>query len=169
MDVDNANQTGYNNIVNSDNVSSIDGDNINGKENSGAGVTGLCQGWSKINTSDGGGNEIGRPDSGRNPGFSAEFRITESINREKLNTAGVTDNEFRETTSNPELFSFALEAGKRSNPNGVMVDSHTAEELRKSGAKTFLSKDNMAGGAVMPDGNSTAVFKNKGAHLNVLV
>lgn len=104
--------------------------------------------------------ESRRADGGTDTSVRGAFHVVGENSRSTLNKIGVTDNEFRETTSNPELFSFALESGKTSNANGVMVDSHTAEELQKEGAITFLAKDNMSGGAVMPDGNITAVFKN---------
>ena len=99
----------------------------------------------------------------KNRGAVPGFRLVSDNSRKQLDAIGVTNNEFRDTTSNPELFSFALEAGKRSNAHGAMVDSHTADDLKKEGALTFLSKDNMAGGAVLPDGNITAVFKNSGS------
>ena len=159
--IDNTNTEIYNNNVNRSNVSSVNGGNIDGSnQNSGTGTSGIYTGRTESGTEYGRGNESGRSDSRGDTGISSVFRITEKVERQKLNSAGITDNEFRNTSSNPELFSFALESGKNSNPNGVMVDSHTAQELRESGAKTFLSKDNMAGGAVMPDGNITAVFKN---------
>lgn len=88
------------------------------------------------------------------------FRVVPESQRKALTDLGITNNEFRDMSNNPELFSFALESGKMSNPHGVMVDSHSAEDLVESGALTFLAKDNLAGGAVMPDGNITAVFKN---------
>lgn len=88
------------------------------------------------------------------------FRVVPETQRKVLTDLGITNNEFRDMSSNPELFSFALESGKSANPHGVMVDSHSADDLAESGALTFLAKDNLAGGAVMPDGNITAVFKN---------
>ena len=87
--------------------------------------------------------------------------------REKLNQYGVTDFGIRETADH-QAFSNALEAAKASNKNGASVDSKTLEELQ--GAVTFMSKDGMAGGAVEPNGNITAVFKNsnsQGKHAGV--
>ncbi len=59
-----------------------------------------------------------------------------------------------------ERFSRALDEAIATNKNGAMVDPHSAEELRKSGTKAFLSDDGMTGVAVEKDGNITAVFKN---------
>lgn len=103
----------------------------------------------------------GGENTGRNSGLNREFLLIDNDSRQKLNNSGVTDNEFRDTSSNPELFSFALEEGKKNNKNGIMVDSHTAQDLRDGNVRTFLSKDNNAGGAIEADGNIIAVFKNK--------
>ncbi len=103
----------------------------------------------------------GGENTGGNSGLNREFLLIDNDSRQKLNNSGVTDNEFRDTSSNPELFSFALEEGKKNNKNGIMVDSHTAQDLRDGNVRTFLSKDNNAGGAIEADGNIIAVFKNK--------
>ena len=103
----------------------------------------------------------GGENTGGNSGLNREFLLIDNDSRQKLNNSGLTDNEFRDTSSNPELFSFALEEGKKNNKNGIMVDSHTAQDLRDGNVRTFLSKDNNAGGAIEADGNIIAVFKNK--------
>ena len=74
-----------------------------------------------------------------------------------MNAYGVTDFGMT-TTDDHQAFCDALEAAKASSRNGASVDSKTVEKLQ--GAVTFMSPDGMAGGAVEPDGNITAVFKN---------
>ncbi|MEG2634820.1 MAG: hypothetical protein RSA97_09500, partial [Oscillospiraceae bacterium] len=66
----------------------------------------------------------------------------------------------RGTTDNPILFSESLERAKASNKYGGLVDSHTPDDLISKKIMSFLSEDGMAGGAVEPNGNITAVFKN---------
>lgn len=63
-----------------------------------------------------------------------------------------------ERTIDPNRFNNAIEAAKKANPNGGSVDTHPIEELETF--KLYLSKNNMAGVAVKPDGDITAVFKN---------
>lgn len=84
------------------------------------------------------------------PGISSDTRNS-------LNKAGVTDFQLA-PTEDKQGFAEALNAAKQSNTNGAAVDSKTPEELQ--GAVTFISPDGMAGGAVEPNGNITAVFKN---------
>ena len=162
--IDSKAQTVYNNTKGTD-VNLIDGGVKDGSTNetgqSGTGIAGISKGRTEGGDQYGSGVQKRRENSGRNIRVSSVFRIVKDTDRQKLNDKGITDNEFWDSSGNPELFSFALESGKASNPNGVMVDSHTAAELVESGAKTFLAKDKMAGGAVMPDGNITAVFKNQ--------
>ena len=164
--IDNNSEKTYNinveNGINSTNGGVLNGNK--GTEQSGTGTSRMVDRRTEVNGEYGTGVQGGREDNGRNSGISKELRIIENTDRQKLNSAGVTDNEFWDSSNNPELFSFALETGKNSNPNGVMVDGHTVEELKESGTKTFLSKDNMAGGAVTPDGNITGVFKNANSH-----
>ena len=74
-----------------------------------------------------------------------------------MSNAGVTDFQLA-PTEDKHGFSEALSAAKQSNLNGAAVDSKTPEELQD--AVTFISPDGMAGGAVEPNGNVTAVFKN---------
>lgn len=42
--------------------------------------------------------------TGGNSGLNREFLLIDNDLRQELNNAGVTDNEFRDTLSNPELF-----------------------------------------------------------------
>ncbi len=164
--VDTSNQVDYNNNVTNNNVilsNRGDIDVINNEqenERSRNEIAGNLRDSSSGSQENDLAMESGRTDGGTDTSLRGAFHVINENSRSALNKIGVTDNEFRETTGNPELFSFALESGKSSNENGVMVDSHTADELRNEGAITFLAKDNMSGGAVMPDGNITAVFKN---------
>lgn len=63
-----------------------------------------------------------------------------------------------ERTTDVKRFHDAVVAAKKTNPNGACVDTHSIEELKTF--KLYLSKNNMAGVAVKPDGDITAVFKN---------
>ncbi len=164
--VDTSNQVDYNNNVTDNNVSLSNRGDIDVINNEQANERSRNETAGNLRDSSSGSSENdiaverGRTDGGTDTSLRGVFHVINENSRSALNKIGVTDNEFRETTGNPELFSFALESGKLSNANGVMVDSHTADELRNEGAITFLAKDNMSGGAVMPDGNITAVFKN---------
>ena len=73
---------------------------------------------------------------------------------------GATPIELRDTTSDPQLFSTALEEARQKNPHGLMVSGKTVEELSQPGTRTFMSADNMAGALVTADGDIEAVFKN---------
>lgn len=77
-----------------------------------------------------------------------------------LERSGATPLELRDTTSDPQLFSSALEEARQKNPHGLMVSPKTVEELNQPGTITFMSADNMAGALVTADGDIEAVFKN---------
>ena len=77
-----------------------------------------------------------------------------------LERSGATPLELRDTTSDPQLFSSALEEARQKNPHGLMVSPKTVEELNQPGTRTFMSADNMAGALVTADGDIEAVFKN---------
>ena len=77
-----------------------------------------------------------------------------------LERSGATPLELRDTTSDPQLFSSALEEARQKNPHGLMVSGKTVEELSQPGTRTFMSSDNMAGALVTEDGDIEAVFKN---------
>lgn len=77
-----------------------------------------------------------------------------------LERSGATPLELRDTTSDPQLFSTALEDARQKNPHGLMVSPKTVEELSQPGTRTFMSADNMAGALVTADGDIEAVFKN---------
>jgi len=61
-------------------------------------------------------------------------------------------------TEDKKAFADAIREAKKANPNGGAVDEHPIRELKTY--KTFLSENGMAGVAVKPDGDITAVFKN---------
>lgn len=65
----------------------------------------------------------GGENTGGNSGLNREFLLIDNDSRQKLNNSGVTDNEFRDTSSNPELFSFALEEGKKTFSGTKKVNS----------------------------------------------
>lgn len=70
---------------------------------------------------------------------------------------GITNVGLKET-DDKQKFADAIAAARKANPNGGSVDEHPIEELETY--KTFLSENGMAGVAVKPDGDITAVFKN---------
>ena len=77
--------------------------------------------------------------------------------RQKMNDNGIVDLNLERTT-NDSQFDIAIKNAKNSNKNGGCVDTHPKNELETF--KLFLSNDGMAGVAVKPDGDITAVFKN---------
>lgn len=77
-----------------------------------------------------------------------------------IKQSGATPLELRDTSSDPQLFSTALEEARQKNPHGLMVSPKTVEELSQPGTRTFMSADNMAGALVTADGDIEAVFKN---------
>ena len=167
--VDNAGETSYNENVNGNIDLQEEGTNYgrsngeteqNGQFGNDRADEGIQRNAEELSGFDNGFSSGGE-NTGGNSGLNREFLLIDNDSRQKLNNSGVTDNEFRDTSSNPELFSFALEEGKKNNKNGIMVDSHTAQDLRDGNVRTFLSKDNNAGGAIEADGNIIAVFKNK--------
>ena len=83
---------------------------------------------------------------------------TENINNAVART-GATPLELRDTTSEPQLFSSALEQARQNNPHGLMVSGKSVEELTQPGTVTFMSRDGLAGALVTADGDIEAVFK----------
>lgn len=77
-----------------------------------------------------------------------------------IEQSGATPLELRDTSSDPQLFSTALEEARQKNPHGLMVSPKTVEELNQPGTITFMNADNMAGALVTADGDIEAVFKN---------
>lgn len=88
-------------------------------------------------------NAIARAQSGGLKDLKKQYGIVD---------VGLTD------TKDKQKFADSIAAAKKANPNGGAVDEHPIEELETY--KTFLSENGMAGVAVKPDGDITAVFKN---------
>ena len=78
-------------------------------------------------------------------------------NRQLMNDSGIVDMKLQETVE-VERFIDSIEAAKRSMAQGACVDVPAKANARKY--NLFLGKDGMAGVAVKPDGDITAVFKN---------
>lgn len=76
--------------------------------------------------------------------------------RERMNENGVADLELQRTTD-AKAFDKAIREKKKEGGAAACVDTHPIEEL--SDFKLFLSENKMAGVAVKPDGDITAVFK----------
>lgn len=114
--------------------------------------------------------EPGRFGSGEsNANFGNQSGRTEVLYRtlsnnspaqEAIVKSGATQLELRDTTSEPQLFSSALEQARQSNPHGLMVSGKSVEELTQPGTVTFMSQDGLAGALVTADGDIEAVFKN---------
>lgn len=172
--VDTIANAGYNNNVNV-NGSSLNGGNINGENINGrTGIDGISDKRTESGHQYSGEMEKAGENSGRNTGIPQELVVISESNKAKLNAKGITSNEFRSTTNNPELFSFALATARSANKNGVMVSPRSASELAEGNVKTFLSADGLVGGAVEKNGNITGVFKNpksnsKGAVTDIIL
>lgn len=82
--------------------------------------------------------------------------------RQNMTNSGIVDLGLERTT-NDSQFDIALRKAKNSEKNGACVDTHHKNELETF--KLLLSKDGMAGVAVKPDGDITAVFKNQDANI----
>ncbi len=82
--------------------------------------------------------------------------VHKSIKR-LMNESGIPDVDLQRTTD-ATAFDNAIQRAIKSQPVGGCVDAHPLEELQEF--KLFLSSNQMAGVAVKPDGDITAVFKN---------
>lgn len=91
--------------------------------------------------------------TGKNVTTSAVTKKT----RQTMNDEGIVDLGLQRTT-NERQFDIAIKNAKNANKNGACVDTHPRDELESF--KLILSSDGMAGVAVKPDGDITAVFKN---------
>ena len=91
--------------------------------------------------------------SGKNVSVAAMKKTT----RQTMNENGITDLGL-EITTNSDRFDMSIDLAKKANKNGACVDKHPLSEL--DDFKLILAKDGMAGVAVKPDGDITAVFKN---------
>lgn len=95
--------------------------------------------------------------SGKNVTVAALNKKT----RQTMNDNGIVDLELQRTT-NESQFDIAIKNAKNANKNGACVDTHPMDELETF--KLLLSDDGMAGVAVKPDGDITAVFKNSNSN-----
>lgn len=80
-----------------------------------------------------------------------------SSTKQMMNDNGIADLELQRNTDAAE-FDTSIRAAIKSQPVGGCVDAHPIEELKDY--KLFLAQNGMAGVAVKPDGDITAVFKN---------
>lgn len=78
--------------------------------------------------------------------------------RQQMNENGIADLELQRTTDTA-TFDKAIREMKKQGGAAACVDTHPLEELGEY--KLFLSKNQMAGVAVKPDGDITCVFKNR--------
>lgn len=90
-------------------------------------------------------------------GKNVTYASMKAETRQKMNDLGIVDLGLERTT-NVDQFDIAIKKAKRANANGACVDVHSKDESETF--KLFLAKDGMAGVAVKPDGDITAVFKN---------
>lgn len=81
--------------------------------------------------------------------------------RQQMDDNGIVNLNLERTT-NDSQFDIAIKKAKNANKNGGCVDTHPKDELETF--KLFLSNDGMAGVAVKPDGDITAVFKNSNSN-----
>lgn len=82
-------------------------------------------------------------------------------NRQLMNDNGITNLELERTT-NSDRFDMSINLAKKANKNGACVDTHPMDELDTF--KLILANDGLAGVAVKPDGDITAVFKNSNSN-----
>lgn len=116
-------------------------------------------------TGNGSGTQVGESLMGKRDGAEGSQVLRGFLNvspetQAAVERSGATPLELRDTTSDPQLFSSALEEARQKNPHGLMVSPKTVEELSQPGTRTFMSADNMAGALVTADGDIEAVFKN---------
>ena len=90
-------------------------------------------------------------------GHNSEKPINSDL-REQMNDARIPDLKLSLTDDN-QLFSNSLNHAKIENKNGWMVDGHSPDETKDF--KKFISKDELAGVAIKPDGDITCVFKSE--------
>lgn len=77
--------------------------------------------------------------------------------KQQMNNNGIANLELQRTTDTA-AFDKAIREMKKQGGAAACVDTHPLEELKDF--KLFLSENQMAGVAVKPDGDITAVFKN---------
>jgi hypothetical protein len=103
---------------------------------------------------------VGERDTTRGSQVLRGFLTVSPGTQAAIEQSGATPLELRDTSSDPQLFSTALEEARQKNPHGLMVSPKTVEELNQPGTITFMNADNMAGALVTADGDIEAVFKN---------
>lgn len=84
-------------------------------------------------------------------------KVKEETLKQAKSQNSITDLDIYET-QDKQQFANSIKEAKEANPHGGAVDEHSLDELKTF--KTFLSSNGMAGVAVKPDGDITAVFKN---------
>ncbi len=156
-------------------IPSIDNGNINidnvtergvenGNEQTGRdGVSGVFGNANEI------GKEVGnKPERGRSSvGRSQVLYRTVTDNpviQKAINETGATNITLRETTNDPQRFSYALSEAIKSNSHGLFVSPKSVEELQQDRTITFMSDDGLAGALVTKDGDIEAVFKNSASN-----
>ena len=84
-------------------------------------------------------------------------RSVHGSTKQSMNDNGIADLDLQRTTD-AKQFDTSIKAAIKSQPVGGCVDAHPIDELKDY--KLFLASNGMAGVAVKPDGDITAVFKN---------
>lgn len=82
-----------------------------------------------------------------------------------LTRVGSAYTDLHDTTTQPQVFTAALDDAIKANKHGLMVSSKTPQALADSGAVTFMTNDGLAGAAVTADGDIEAVFKNPASQI----
>ena len=123
-------------------------------------IRGTSEGVSARQTADRTGVE-GRADAGKHETASGTRRDVRLSDKQKarMTEGGITDT--HASSADHAAFSDAINKEKGTNPHGGYVDPKSVDELKESGAKTFLTDDSKAGIAVTKDGDIEALFKGK--------
>lgn len=106
----------------------------------------------------------GRQYTGGNRG-TVSFLTDDAITSEALSRVGSAYVDMHDTTTQPQVFTAALDDAIKANKHGLMVSPKTPQELADSGAVTFMTNDGLAGAAVTADGDIEAVFKNPASQI----
>lgn len=106
-------------------------------------------------------SEPGGSDSSNELRVSRIVRVSDKL-AEAQRQRGTPTYDVLDSTSQPEAYSAALKAGRESDQkNGWCVTPKSAKQLQEEGIRTYSNDSKTAGGGVAPDGDITAVFKNK--------
>ena len=106
----------------------------------------------------------GRQYTGGNRG-TVSFLTDDAITSDALSRVGSAYVDMHDTTTQPQVFTAALDDAIKANKHGLMVSPKTPQELADSGAVTFMTNDGLAGAAVTADGDIEAVFKNPASQI----